>query len=204
METPFQVERLVRFQDDAVAAWHEAPVRDTDEEPFMALVARNHARNFELWHQEDEARDPDADDAVIARVKRTIDTLNQRRNDAIEAMDEHLLTVLARHDLPDPAAPLNSETAGSIIDRLSILALKVYHMDEQTRRDDVSEAHRQSCREKLAVLREQRADLARCLEELWAAVLGRERRFKIYRQMKMYNDPTLNPVLYGKPERDGA
>ena len=191
---PIDVDKLVRFHDDAVVRWHGSPVSVTAESPLWGAIGENHARNFELWHEEDKARDPQADDAEIAAVKRAIDRLNQQRNDAIERIDELLLAELG--DLP-PEAPLNSETVGSIVDRLSIVSLKVFHMEEQTQRRDAAETHRRQCTEKLAVLRVQQRDLAGALAALLRDLLAGTRRIRIYRQMKMYNDPSLNPAIYG-------
>jgi len=204
MALPLSVADLVRLHAEAVARWHEAPVDPAHPEPFGALVMANHAFNFRLWHEEDQARDPAADDAVIAQVKRNIDRLNQQRTDAFEKIDDWVVAALAAAGVrAAPDAPLNSETVGSIVDRLSILALKVFHMDEQARRPDADEAHRLTCAGRLAVLTEQRADLAGSLEALVADLWAGRKRFKVYRQMKMYNDPALNPVLYGKG-RGGA
>ena len=152
-----------------------------------------HRANFELWHEEDKARAPEAADAEIARVKQAIDGLNQRRNDLVEKMDLWLMERLEQ----DAAAPLHSETPGLMIDRLSILALKIYHTREEAHRRSATEEHRLRNVERLALLEEQREDLAGCLDALWAEVLQGTRRFKLYRQMKMYNDPELNPAVYG-------
>ncbi len=199
MEPLIDVDRLVRLHDATVARWHAGPVVNDERDALLALVLTNHGFNFQLWHEEDQARDPAADDAVIAKVKRHIDGLNQQRNDAMERVDEFVLNALAQGGVQgDDSLPLHSETVGSIVDRLSILSLKIFHMHEQTVREDVDEAHRDSCRDKLAVLREQRADLAEALRLLEADLRAGRKRFKVYRQMKMYNDPRLNPVLYGK------
>jgi hypothetical protein len=126
-------------------------------------------------------------------VKRNIDALNQRRNDLVESIDRTLLEAAGAQN---PAATLNSESPGLMIDRLSVLALKLYHTEEETHRDSASQSHREKNRARLALLREQSTDLAACLDELWRQVHSGTRRFKLYRQMKMYNDPELNPAIY--------
>ena len=177
-------------------AWHDpaAPsTQDPAEDPLAALITAQHRENFDLWHEEDRARDPHATDADIAQVKRAIDRLNQRRNDLVEKIDQWLLANL----LPqNPAAPLNSETPGLIIDRLSILALRIYHTRIEAHRESATEAHRLRNASRLTLLEEQRNDLAGCLDALLDAVRSGSRRFKLYRQMKMYNDPDLNPAVY--------
>ena len=153
--------------------------------------------NFELWHQEDGARDPDATPDTIVDIKRAIDRLNQQRNDLAEQLDLALLQFLAAHRREqNGAAPLHSEAPGLIIDRLSILSLKLFHTEEQTHRAD--RAHRNRAAERLRLLQRQRSDLAGCLTDLWHEVLAGTRRFQLYRQLKMYNDPALNPVLYAR------
>lgn len=184
---------MTKMQDEKTQAWHKSE-DGMGFEDLMGLAVAQHRANFDLWHEEDKARDPGASDAEIVAVKRAIDRLNQRRNDLVEKIDEILLTLAGEQN---PGAPLHSETPGMMIDRLSILALKIYHTREETRRESATEAHRQKNAARLAVLEEQRGDLAGCLDVLWAEVLGRTRRFKLYRQMKMYNDPELNPVVYG-------
>ncbi len=160
---------------------------------MMQLVEAQHRANFDLWHEEDRARDKSASAEGIATVKRAIDRLNQSRNDLVEAIDERLLAALGDQN---PEAPLHSETPGLIVDRLSILALKIYHTHEEVCRESATETHRCRNEKRLAVLVEQRSDLAYCLDALLAHVIAGQRRFKLYRQMKMYNDPELNPVLY--------
>jgi hypothetical protein len=160
----------------------------------MAIAMAQHRANFDLWHEEDKARDPNATDADIAKVKHAIDSLNQRRNDLVEKMDLWLIEKLGQN----AEAPLHSETPGLIIDRLSILALKIYHTEEEAHRATATEPHRQRNAERLALLAEQRGDLAGCLDDLWTKVLEGKRRFKLYRQLKMYNDPELNPAMYGR------
>jgi hypothetical protein len=161
-------------------------------------VTRQHRANFDLWHIEDEARAPGASDAELAAVKRRIDRTNQLRNDLMEELDRATQSWLEERGLPNPAAPLHSESPGLIIDRLSILALKIYHTREEAERPDAPAGHATRNRERLAILEEQRDDLAGCLDALWRETLKGSRRFKLYRQLKMYNDPSLNPAIYGK------
>lgn len=161
------------------------------------FIELNHRYNNLLWDEEDLARRTNVPDSEIAANKRAIDGYNQKRNDAIENIDDLLLQRLA-HIKPDATAWLNSETAGSIIDRLSITSLKIFHMRLQTLRNDVEQAHIDTCQQKLHKLTEQRADLQHCLDILLAAASHGQAYFKIYRQFKMYNDPTLNPCLYQK------
>jgi hypothetical protein len=185
---------ILRLHDAANAHGHDAalpaPTPPTD---LAELILQQHRANFDLWHQEDEARDPHATDTAIVAAKRAIDRLNQLRNDLVEHIDERLLS---RLPAAGPGVPLHSETPGLIIDRLSILSLKLFHTEQQLHRS--SPSHRERNRARLAVLTRQRDDLAQCLDLLWADLLAGRRRFQLYRQLKMYNDPTLNPVLYRK------
>jgi Protein of unknown function (DUF4254) len=188
---------ITRMHDEMTAALHEPENEvavETSADGLMALATGQHRANFELWHEEDKARVPEVPDAEIVRVKRAIDSLNQRRNDLVEKMDMWLIDRLDQ----DIAAPLHSETPGLMIDRLSILALKIYHTREESRRASATEEHRLKNAERLILLEEQREDLAECLDALWAEVLEGRRRFRLYRQMKMYNDPELNPAVYGR------
>lgn len=187
-------EELVALLRTATSQWHEHAETLQETNRIADIVLHLHRSNFDLWHEEDRARDPGASDSDIASVKRNIDRLNQQRNDTVEKLDAHLLKLAGKQN---ESAPLNSETPGLIFDRLSILQLKIFHTAEQAVRTEVEEAHRERNRERLMVLEVQAADLTICLRELWDAVLAGTRRFKLYRQMKMYNDPTLNPVIYG-------
>ncbi|HEY0309166.1 MAG TPA: DUF4254 domain-containing protein [Acidobacteriaceae bacterium] len=191
---------LTREQDAATAQWHIAEPPLAAEKNPQSIALQLHRANFDLWHTEDRARDPEAPPEAIVEEKHNIDRYNQQRNDLVESFDHLLLDTLHESSLPNPAAPQNSETPGLMLDRLSILALKIYHTQEEIDRglhnSNVPPHHAERNRDRLALLLEQRDDLARCMDELWQQVLAGERRFKLYRQMKMYNDPTLNPVLY--------
>lgn len=188
---------IAALQDRLTALWHQSPgARSGEADAFLDAVARQHRANFDLWHIEDEARAPGASDAKIAAVKRRIDRTNQLRNDLAEALDRALLDMLTPRGLPNAAAPLHSESPGLIIDRLSILALKIFHTREEAERPGAPPGHSERNQERLAILIEQRGDLASCLDDLWQQTLAGQRRFKLYRQLKMYNDPALNPAIY--------
>jgi hypothetical protein len=191
---------IVELHDLLNTRWHSDPfaAHEPAADDWLALVAAQHRANFELWHIEDEARTPACTDAELAAVKRRVDSTNQRRNDLAEQLDRTLLACLLPQNLPNNEAPLHSESPGLIIDRLSILALKIYHTREEAERADAPEGHAERNRQRLAILEEQRADLAQCLDALWRETLAGSRRFKLYRQLKMYNDPSLNPAVYGK------
>lgn len=170
-----------------------APRRDG----LWQWIDANHRYNRLLWDEEDRARRTDVPAEDIAASKRLIDQYNQKRNDAVEAIDEAILSALSGV-APAADARLSSETAGAMIDRLSILALKMFHMRLQAERKDASTTHRQACRAKLDRLVAQRSDLVACLDRLLHEAAEGRAYFKVYRQFKMYNDPALNPYLYGQ------
>ena len=149
------------------------------------------------WHLEDLIRDPHINPLDALQLKRRIDRSNQDRTDLVEQIDAYFL-----HHFSDvvviTGARINTESPAWAIDRLSILALKIYHMREQVERKDADEAHRERCRAKLAVLLEQQRDLSLAIDQLLADIASGEKYMKTYRQMKMYNDPSTNPVLYKK------
>ena len=149
------------------------------------------------WHLEDIIRDPEIDPAEALKIKRRIDKSNQDRTDMVEYVDSYLLDKY-KEVVPAPDARLNTETPAWAIDRLSILALKIYHMAREAERTDVDDEHRAACRKKLGVLLSQQADLSRAIEELIEDIEAGRKYMKTYKQMKMYNDPALNPVLYGQ------
>ncbi len=191
-----EADHITELHAQANAHWHDASHPAPDARHSLdKLILEQHRANFDLWHREDAARDPMAADQAIAAVKRAIDKLNQRRNDLTERIDQCLIKAQSQLDAA-PDIPLNSETPGLIIDRLSILSLKLFHTEEEIRRPGATGQHRERNTERLAILTEQRTDLAACLAALWTEVLAGRRRFKLYRQLKMYNDPELNPVLY--------
>jgi len=167
--------------------------------PAQGLVwaHRLHLCNFRLWHVEDGVRRPGASESFVAQSKRAIDTFNQQRHTQIEQLDTWLFASLCAHNsrrLPD--AELHSETPGNLLDRLSILTLKVYYMGREAERQDATVVHRQTCRQHLAVLAEQHDDLYGCLCRLCLDLWSGRKTFKIDRQFKMYNDPDLNPEIY--------
>jgi hypothetical protein len=214
-DAPLRSADVVALHDRllATAGWPQSePAPPAGE--LWSWVQTNHRFNCRLWAEEDLARRTTVADAEIAANKRAIDGFNQARNDATERVDELLLVALglvdaasARTDAPVSTVPagarLNSETAGSMIDRLSILALKVHAMQAQTQRSDVDEAHRAASRGKLERLQQQRSDLAGCLDALLADARAGRAYFKVYRQFKMYNDPRFNPVLVAERARAG-
>lgn len=200
---------MVRLQDEHTALWHEAAgarlqSKDEPEDELDRLVVEQHRANFELWHEEDRARTPGASDAVIAAVKRSIDRINQGRNDLVEEIDGLLLARLACEGGADGTAELHSETPGLMIDRLSILSLKLFHTRQELARDDAPEGHSERNRARLAILIQQQRDLADCLDSLWQQVCAGQRWFKLYRQLKMYNDPALNPAMYRAGQGSGT
>jgi hypothetical protein len=198
------VAEVTRLQIDTVDLWHREPIENRFE-GIKRLICTQHEHNYRLWHEEDKARSPTATNDEIANVKRAIDKLNQARNDMIEKVDDALTEVLQQAGVePNSDAPINTETPGSAIDRLSIMALRMYHLQEQTAREDVDEEHRRSVRAKLLVCQEQCVDLSASLVELLDDIFAGRKRLKVYRQFKMYNDPTLNPYLYNRDRHRAA
>ena len=185
---------LPALHDEALTAWYkDKPAAVEPGADLNSLILAQHFCNFSLWNHEDEARRRDVPDSYIADTKRAIDKWNQRRNDLIERIDVLMLEEFKDCDIS--RARQNSETAGSMVDRCSILALKIHHMGiNATRKDDLEVAMQSAA--KLTVLRTQRDDLAGCLEELLEDYAAGRRFFKLYRQYKAYNDPRLNPALY--------
>jgi len=195
------VSEIVQLHVSAVADWHREPMENRYE-GLLGLVCQQHQFNYQLWHQEDIARSPDVSDCEIATVKRAIDRLNQLRNDWIERVDDWLTRYLDEHHIaPEAEAPQNSETPGSIIDRMSIIALRIFHLEEQLERTDIDDAHQEKVQSRVAICRVQQQELAMCLEILLNQIVAGQVRHRTYRQFKMYNDPSLNPYLYQRQTR---
>ena len=176
--------------------WHaEAP--DNPYDGLLATVCQQHQFNYWLWHEEDIARSPDVPDKRIAAVKRAIDRYNQQRNDWIEKIDEALIVMLAtegvlpRADANSTRKPQAARSTGSRSWRL-----RIYHLEEQLARTDIDAIQRSKVQERLARCHAQHADLSQSLAELLDDIWSGRKLLKVYRQMKMYNDPTLNPYLY--------
>ncbi|MFN8407099.1 MAG: DUF4254 domain-containing protein [Sphingobacteriaceae bacterium] len=147
------------------------------------------------WHMEDEIREPNINPTIALVYKRKIDTSNQQRTDLVEFIDSYFLEKF-KNVKPQINATINTESPAWAIDRLSILALKIFHMDEEANRTEASQEHRLQCLNKLNILIEQQKDLSQSIDELITAIESGDKYMKVYKQMKMYNDPNLNPVLY--------
>ncbi len=162
---------------------------------FEALLYGKNWIDTVQWHLEDIVRNPDIDPVEGLKIKRRIDKSNQERTDVVERIDDYFLHAFATVTAQS-GARINSETPAWLLDRMSILMLKIYHMEEQTRRTDASPEHIARCESRLALLNEQKNDMRAAFDELMEDIGKGTRRFKVYRQVKMYNDPSLNPVLY--------
>ncbi len=192
------VSEVLALHESTVELWHKQSIQNTYS-GWLNIVCQQHIFNFELWHQEDIARSPAVSDSQIAMVKRAIDKFNQSRNDHIEKMDDWITEQLeSRKISPAADARQNTETPGSAIDRLSIMSLRLFHYEEQLQRDDVNAEHTQKMHVRIALCRAQKSDLSQSLRELLEDILAGRKRHKTYRQMKMYNDPSLNPYLYSQ------
>jgi hypothetical protein len=198
-----------RIDAASVVAFHDRQLRNPDWPVFddaqsgvWIWVAANHRYNGLLWREEERARRVDVPPTEIAASKRLIDRYNQKRNDAVEALDERLLGELERISR-QPGARLSSETAGTMIDRLSILALKTHHMRAQARRHEAGADHMHACTCELERLVAQRQDLMSCLDSLLLDARAGRAFFKLYRQFRMVKDPSPNPYQYGRAQGAG-
>lgn len=196
-------ENANRIFNEAIDAYHRWDDVDHPlENPYKAgsidhLLYHKCWIDTVQWHLEDIIRNPAIDPVEALKIKRRIDKSNQDRTDMVEYVDSYLLDKY-KDVKPLANARLNTETPAWAIDRLSILALKIYHMAVEAKRKDVDEAHRAACQKKLDVLLSQQVDLSRAIEELIEDIEAGRKYMKTYKQMKMYNDPALNPVLYGQ------
>jgi hypothetical protein len=176
----------------------DAPIRNPyPSGSFEALLYHKNWIDTVQWHLEDIIRLPDINPTEALGIKRRIDKSNQDRTDRVEQIDDYFLEQF-KNVKPKTGTRINSETPAWLLDRMSILMLKVYHMKEQTQRADASPEHIAKCQAKLAVLMEQKTDMQLAFDELVEDIGTGNRRFKVYRQMKMYNDASLNPMLYQK------
>ncbi len=188
--------------DDCVAAYHitdniDSPVANPFAEGTTEhTLWEKHLIDARQWHMEDIIRDPQIDPVAALELKRRIDRSNQERTDMVEEIDEQLRRKYADVQ-PLPDATINTETPAWAIDRLSILALKLYHMNVEVNRQDADEAHKARCNAKLNVLKQQRIDLSSAIDTLLDDIAAGRKYMKVYKQMKMYNDKDTNPVLYG-------
>jgi len=169
---------------------------DKGEDLIGYLLYRKSWIDTVQWAYEDIIRDPNIDPVAALKLKRKIDASNQDRTDTVEFIDSYFLETYKTVQ-PKPTAKINSESPAWVIDRLSILALKIYHMQLETVREDASESHKQSCQTKLNTLLEQRTDLSTAIDDLLEDIANGDKYMKVYKQMKMYNDDELNPVLRG-------
>ncbi len=194
-------EKCFKIFEKSIAAYH---VNDSVDQllnnPFPEasienLLFRKNWIDTVQWHLEDIIREPSIDPVQALIIKRRIDTSNQERTDLVEVIDNIIFREL-QHVKAQPGAAINTETPGWAIDRLSILALKIYHMSIEANREDADEKHRTSCNNKLQVLLEQKNDMFASIDQLLEDLMAGRKKMKLYKQMKMYNDPALNPVLY--------
>lgn len=176
----------------------DAPINN----PFAPMTIENilYLKNWidtVQWHLEDIIRNPEIDPIEALAIKRRIDKSNQDRTDLVERIDSYFLEKYKDTKIKQSAV-INTESPAWAIDRLSILALKIYHMQIEAEREDADKDHKAACQEKLAILLEQRTDLSTAIDQLLTDIENGDRYMKVYKQMKMYNDPNLNPILYQK------
>ena len=200
---------VVNICDRTLSFWHRIEKRlkkstlddallllNFKKEGLEKLVNDSAVINCYLWHLEDQARAKSFSDKVIANIKRAIDTTNQRRNNKMEEIDAALLVLFKEMRVKTKKnATVNTETPGSVVDRLSIISLKIYHMKEQVKRKDADKEHIAKCKGKVDVLLEQRKDLAGSFDELLTDLKKGSKKLKMYYQLKMYNDPSTNPFM---------
>ena len=175
------------------------PNNPFENKSFEHLLYEKNWIDTVQWHYEDIIRDPDIDPSEGMKLKRLIDSSNQNRTEMVEYIDSYFLNLYSNIN-PQENAKVNTESPAWAIDRLSILILKIYHMEEESNRKDVSQDHRNNCQKKLNVLFEQREDLSESIDQLLIDLSTGIKKMRVYKQMKMYNDESLNPVLYKKDD----
>ena len=178
---------------------NRSAINPYDKKDFEHLLYEKNWIDTVQWHYEDIIRDPDIEPNEGMKLKRLIDSSNQNRTEMVEYIDSYFLN-LYKQTTPKKDAKVNTESPAWALDRLSILILKIYHMREESLRTDVSDQHKDSCSEKLKILLEQRKDLSDSIDQLLEDLAKGEKKMRVYKQMKMYNDETLNPVLYKKDD----
>lgn len=188
---------IIRWHDLLTHQWEKEKLNFQPGKTLKSLIQYQHLCNIRLWHLEDQARRKDVPDRTIAEVKRRIDQENQKRNDAIEKIDAVFISLLEQAG-KNFKGELHSETLGSIIDRLSILSLKIYHVREEFMRQDADRAYKKENRKKWQILKVQRRDLGSCYDKLLQQIQKGKKRVKVYYQFKLYNLPQSNPAIYRK------
>ncbi|NJB81475.1 DUF4254 domain-containing protein [Wenyingzhuangia aestuarii] len=198
-----QAQDFNKIFDAVIAKYH---VVDDVDQPFENIYEASTIEHLLYrkcwidtvqWHYEDIIRLPEIDPIEALALKRRIDASNQDRTDMVEYVDSYFLQKYAEVQVKE-GAKINSESPAWAIDRLSILALKIYHMNEEATRESASESHKQACQKKLDILLEQRVDLSTAIDDLITDIENGDKYMKVYKQMKMYNDDELNPMLYNK------
>ena len=197
--------KAIKIFEKAVNDYHvydditRNPNNPFENKSFEHLLYEKNWIDTVQWHYEDIIRDPDIDPSEGMKLKRLIDSSNQNRTEMVEYIDSYFLNLYSNVN-PKENAKVNTESPAWAIDRLSILILKIYHMEEESNRKDVSEDHRNNCQKKLNVLFEQREDLSESIDQLLIDLSTGIKKMRVYKQMKMYNDESLNPVLYKKDD----
>ena len=193
------IDNIVFIQSHLTRKWHKnINFLYNDENLVIQNVINNHFMNFKLWHTEDITRIPDAPDKRIADCKREIDLLNKKRTEFYEQIDENFIFLLKDFIVNTPSVPFNTESIGSIVDRLSVLSLKIYHMNEEKKRRTSKDKDFKAISNKLKLLKQQQQDLVSAFKNLIKEYINGTKRPIFYRQLKMYNDKNLNPALYNK------
>ena len=197
--------KAIKIFEKAVNDYHvydditRNPNNPFENKSFEHLLYEKNWIDTVQWHYEDIIRDPDIDPSEGMKLKRLIDSSNQNRTEMVEYIDSYFLNLYSSVTTRENAK-VNTESPAWAIDRLSILILKIYHMEEESNRKDVSEDHRNNCQKKLNILIEQREDLSESIDQLLIDLSTGIKKMRVYKQMKMYNDESLNPVLYKKDD----